>query len=297
MYGEGTLTDYGATVSYGILRREFDSFLLRNNSGPTMLGEAARSMERTAQGWLVNGRIRARLVVGAGGHNCPVARVLGAKPGREPAIVALVAEFEPGEEQLASGRLSAGQMALYFDRDGRGYGWLLRKGLFLNLGLVSPGGQDLRRRLADFCRHLDERGEPAGDLGGLFRGHAYLPYRNRGGRRIVGDRALLIGDAAGLAFPRSGKGMLPAVESAIMASQTILCASGDYRPAWLQPYADAVAERFGGRGGAGLGLPAGLAGVGARVLLAGGRHARQQLLDRWFLRQGERPLVPRAEEG
>jgi len=299
LYGRERRTDYGRTVSYGIRRTEFDQYLLQRGTAPAELGEAVESLERIAEGWLVNGRIRARLLVGAGGHGCPVARVLGARPDREPAIAALVTEFELGEEQLAACRLSAGHTALSFCCDGGGYGWLLRKGSYLNLGLGSLEGRDLERRMAEFCAHLQRRGELPGAPPRAASRQLYLPYRMRGGRRLVGDRALLIGDAAGLACPESGKGILPAVESAIMAAQTILCASGDYRPGWLQPYADAVAARYGsGRpAGGSLGLQPGAGGMGGRALLASGWAVRHLVLDRWFLRSWERPLVPKAEGG
>jgi menaquinone-9 beta-reductase len=289
--------DYGATVSYGIRRREFDDFLLAQNTSPTTLGQAACSLERTADGWLVNGDISARLLVGAGGHNCPVAYALGARPGHgEPAIIAMMAEFQMNEEQLATCPLSPGHAALRFNGDRSGYAWLLRKGPFLNLGLGSLGGDGLRRRLGRFCEQLQHRGELTVDCG-AFTGHAYLPYRSEGGRRIVGDRTMLIGDAAGLACPVSGGGIQAAVESAIMAAQTILCALGDYRPQWLEPYAVAVAERFGGNreGSAGLRLPPVLRELGTRMVLSSGWLTRRLVLDRWFLHRDQRPLVPKLE--
>jgi menaquinone-9 beta-reductase len=291
-----TLTDYGSTVCYGIRRNEFDHYLLLNNTSRTSLGEAVQSLERTADGWLVNGRVHARLLVGAGGHSCPVARTLGAKPGDERAIVAMVAEFEMGEKQLSNCRLAAGHTALSFSRDGKGYGWLLRKGPFLNIGLGSLGATQVGRLMDDFCAHLRQRGDLAEKLCGPLQEHAYLTYRKLGGRRIVGDRTLLIGDAAGLAFPESGEGILPAVESAIMAAQAILCALGDYRPRWLEPYATAVAARFGSRGAesASTRFTAGFKGLGARMLFSSGWLTRRLILDRWFLHRGQRPLVPKT---
>lgn len=296
MFGKETRTDFGATVSYGIRRSEFDHFLLSNHTGRTVLGEEVRSLERTPDGWLVNGSIRTRLLVGAGGHRCPVARLLGARPGRERAIAALVAEFEMGQAQQANCRLAEGHTALSFIGDSRGYGWLMRKGPILNVGLGSLGGTELRRRLNDFCAHLKRQGDLDGELGAPVRGHAYLPFRQRDRRRIVGDRALLIGDAAGLAYPESGEGILPAVESAIMAAQTVLCASGDYRPRWLEPYATFVDARYSGDKGAlgNLGVPARVQQLGARVLLTNPWLTRHLVLGRWFLHREQRPLVPRA---
>lgn len=296
MFGSEKLIRYGETVSYGITRSEFDSYLLAQNTSPMLLGEPVKALERVAEGWLVNGRIRARLLVGAGGHTCPVARILGARPGREPAIVAMVAEHRMEERELADCPLEPGYTALSFTGDGKGYGWVLRKGPFLNVGLGCLGGSDVRRRLTDFCQHLRERGVLKGEQPARFRGHAYLPYRNHGGRRIVGDRVLVIGDAAGLAFPESGEGILPAVESAVMAAQTILCAMGDYRPRWLEPYAEEIVARFGRKGNE-VKLPPGMKELGARVLLSSDWLTRRLVLDRWFLHRDLRPLVPRSDEG
>lgn len=292
MYGNELTTDYGRTVSYGIRRREFDHFLLLRSGARSVLGEPVSSVERIADGWVVNGGVRARLLIGAAGHNCPVARALGALPATEPAIVAMVAEIELGEEELARSPHPPGTVALSFTRDMKGYGWLLRKGSFLNIGLGSLERKGLRRRTADFCAHLRQRGDVREDLGGRFRGHAYLPYRKDGGRRMVADGALLIGDAAGVSFPESGEGILPAVETAVMAARTVLGVSGDYRQPRLATYAAAVAARFGDRGALSgrLQLPAGAKQLGGAALLSSAWLTRHLVLDRWFLHKKERAL-------
>jgi flavin-dependent dehydrogenase len=290
--GGEIVTDYGRTVSYGIRRSEFDHFLLLQSGAPSLLGEAVTSLERVADGWLVNGRIRTRLLIGAGGHRCPVARALGAHPGKEPAIVGMVAEWEMGEGQLAKCRLPAGYTALSFTRDMQGYGWLLRKGNFLNVGLGSLAGKDLRRRTAEFCEHLRSRGDLPDHCRPAFQGHAYLHYPERDGRRTVGGRALLIGDAAGVSFAESGEGILPAIESGVLAAQTVLAAAGDYRLENLTPYAGALAARFGGKkeNPLGLKLPGLVTRWGGAAILSNGWLTRHLVLDRWFLHQGERLL-------
>jgi flavin-dependent dehydrogenase len=138
-----------------------------------------------------------------------------------------------------------------------------------------------------------------GDPAEHFKGHSYLPYRKQGGRRIVGDRALLIGDAAGLSFPESGEGILPAVESAFLAAQTVLCALGNYRWENLEPYSTAVAARFGGTATefGGLTFPAGIKRMGAKMLLSSGWLTRRLVLDHRFLHRGRPLLATQLRDG
>ena len=55
---------------------------------------------------------------------------------------------------------------------------------------------------------------------------------------------LLIGDAAGLAYPQSGEGIRPAVESALLAARVIDECNHDYSAARLQRYTDLIEQRF-----------------------------------------------------
>jgi flavin-dependent dehydrogenase len=55
-------------------------------------------------------------------------------------------------------------------------------------------------------------------------------------REIFGDGLILIGDAGGLAYPHSGEGIRTAVESALLAAETIISAKGDFGRAKLAPY-------------------------------------------------------------
>jgi flavin-dependent dehydrogenase len=54
-------TDYGRPVSYGIRRFEFDEYLLRRCGARLALGEPLRTLAKDDGGWIVNGRIRARM--------------------------------------------------------------------------------------------------------------------------------------------------------------------------------------------------------------------------------------------
>ena len=55
-------------------------------------------------------------MVGAGGHFCPVAKLTGAKPARENAVVAQEAEFEMDERQQAGVPRSRGYAGTVFLR-------------------------------------------------------------------------------------------------------------------------------------------------------------------------------------
>jgi len=98
------------------------------------------------------------------------------------------------------------------------------QGDYLNIGLGREGHQGLAEQLEDFCDFLRERGR----IPATYRqipGHAYL-LRGRSQRRLVDDGVLLIGDAAGLAYPQSGEGIRPAVESGLIAAAVIAQPAG-----------------------------------------------------------------------
>jgi len=288
-------TRYPQAVSYGIRRCEFDHYLLERSGARTRLGETFKTMRRDGSDWVVNDAIRAPLVIGAGGHFCPVARQLGARPGTaEEAVAAKEIEFALSPEQAATCAVRADTPELFFCEDLKGYGWVFRKGDYLNIGLGRQDKQRLGRHLDAFVALLKERGRIPTDLPDRFHGHAYLLYGETP-RRLLDDGVLLIGDAAGLAYAQSGEGIRPAIESGLMAAQLITDLNGDYRQARLQPYVDALESRFGPRdqaqkiSAAGL-LPDSVKRFLAARLLASRWFARHLVLDRWFFHTDQAPL-------
>jgi len=292
---EPLTTRYDHVVSYGIRRCEFDHYLLEHSGARLRLGEAVRSIERQGAGWRVNGDIEAAMIVGAGGHFCPVARFLGARLGRdEPVIAAQEAEFEvdPGFR----GRDDS-EPALYFCEDLRGYGWCFRKGNFLNVGLGREGNRGLAAEVEAFWDWLASRGSvPPGNRPRL-KGHAYLLH-GVGSRRRIDDGVALVGDAAGVAYPQSGEGIRPAIESGVMAARVIAAADGDYSRPRLQVYVAELERRLGTPGRA----PGSASLAPRRLRAALGRRlvmlpwfARRVLIERWFLHAREPALRARAE--
>jgi geranylgeranyl reductase family protein len=272
-------------LSHGILRREFDDYLLRRSGAGVRLGEPVEDLRREGKGWIVNGAIRAPLIVGAGGHQCPVSRRLGARSLMRRVIVAREAEFEipPGLRDRCA--VDPEVPELFFSQDLKGYGWLFRKGNHLNIGLGREDARGFNRQLERFLAWVGRGLGFSLDNSLKWRGHAYGLYAG-GPRRVTADGALLVGDAAALADPRSGEGIGPAVESALLAGRVIERAAGDYRAERLAGYDRLLAARFGPRGGPGdsrAWVPAGLRSALARRLLAREWFARRVVIGRWFL--------------
>jgi menaquinone-9 beta-reductase len=287
-------TGYQATVSYGIRRREFDEYLLRRSRARLLEGIALTSLQRDNAGWILNGQIKARLLVGAGGHFCPVAKLTGAKPAREKAVVAREAEFEMDHRQQAGCRVRADMPELYFCADIKGYGWCFRKRNYLNIGLGRMDQHRLSEHVAAFVRFLKATGRISFDVPSALLGHAYLLY-GVSERKVADNGVLLIGDAVGLAYKQSGEGIRPAVESGLLASQVIAAAKGDYSRESLGAYQRLLAERFGTSGQdwasrVGEHLPSAWIGALGRRLLGARWFVRDVVIDRWFLHANEPAL-------
>jgi len=276
-------TRYPITVSYGIRRHELDNYLLQRSGAQLRLGESMESLRRDGNRWIVNGAISTPLVIGAGGHFCPVARFMGAKLGSaEPAIAAKEIEFEMTPAQRLDCRVQGDTPELYFCPDLKGYGWCFRKGDYLNIGLGREDNHLLSEQLRRFCEFLKQRNRIPQDIPDNFHGHAYLLY-GHAVRKQIDDGMLLIGDAAGLAYPQSGEGIRPAVESGLIAANTIIEANKDYRRQQLQPYANRLATRFGVAAASDNAEPSSLRKFLAGLLLGNRWFTRHVVLDRWFL--------------
>ena len=277
-------TDYARIVSYGIRRCEFDDYLLQRSGARLSLGEALTSIERRTGGWLINKRIEATLLIGAGGHFCPVARYLGADVGRrELSVTAREIEFRMSDAQQRNCRVAPQRPELYFCADLKGYGWVFHKGAYLNIGLGREDPQRLAEHSAAFLDWLKATERIPADSPAALHGHAYLLY-GHSRRKLVDEGVLLIGDAAGLAYTQSGEGIRPAIESGLLAAATVLAAEGDYSVAGLAGYQNSLTKRFGSISAA---KPQPIS-IAVRNYL-GTRLLRQRwftryvVLDRWFL--------------
>jgi flavin-dependent dehydrogenase len=242
----------------------------------------------------VNGRIKARLVVGAGGHFCPIARFLRAGSRKETAVAAQEVEFEMDASQRANCSIRPEVPELYFCHDMKGYGWCFRKQHFLNVGLGRLDPHALPNHVSVFVQFLRRTRRLTFDLPVPMLGHAYL-LQGETKRKVVDDNLLLIGDAAGLAYSQSGEGIRPAIESGLLAAKVIVAADGKYNRVKLEGYRTLLGSRFGGilndwSSIIGRHLPSPIVSGLARILLTNPWFSRHVVLDRWFLHRIEPAL-------
>lgn len=283
-------------VSYGIRRCEFDHYLLERADVDKELGTPVKNIERDGASWLINGQWRTPLLVGAGGHFCPVASQLGEGPGsHETVVAAKEVEFEMTPEQAETCEAEGERPELWFCRDLKGYAWVFRKGQFLNIGLGREDNHRLKDHLQAFVDEMKRQGRIPADLPGRFKGHAYLLY-DHAERPLVDDGVLLIGDAAGLAYTQSGEGIRPAIESALLAADVISHARNTSAES-LAPYGEQISERFGQRAMEGTGislqLPDWVKTTLASGLMRSHWFTRRVVTEKWFLHQ-EMPLLRKA---
>ena len=286
-------TAWSSAASFGIIRREFDHYLLERAAAAgadVRWGIRVTSVEQRPDAVAVateRGRFEAPLIVGAGGHRCPVAHALGEISEREEVVAAQESETRLSPEWVE--RLGRFMRApeLYVEPDLRGYGWYFPKQDFLNIGIGCTGANDgsLPRRRDALVATLRTNGRlPAAMPIEPFKGHAYV-VRRRAPRRLAGPRFMLVGDAAGLARDLSGEGIGPAIRSGLLAATA--AEAFVRRGVPLEGYVREI-ETLYGRGEPGwLGrqldrLPAGLARLAVRVVLGLGLARRRIVFDGIF---------------
>lgn len=223
------VTDYGKTASYGIIRKEFDEFLARRaeKDGVKLLEEVRiKTIEREADCVRVaaedGSAWTARVIIGAGGTGCPVARQWGARAKEEIIIQATESETRIGADELRKLTPYYGTTELFPEPDFYGYAWYVTKGDFVNIGI---GRFNHRTKQLDTHREtFMDTIRKLGRLKGIeermvpFSRHAYKLY-DEVPRKIYGERFMLIGDAGGFASKWAGEGIRPAIETGAFAAR------------------------------------------------------------------------------
>jgi len=219
-------------ASYGrvIPRLQLDAWILdaARHAGATVLdGHKVTAVQQAPDAITVRGdsaagpwQLRTRLLLGADGSNSIIARTLrGGVPPRQDRIVAVRAYFDDVEGP-------AGQGDVCFRSDSfPGYYWLFPGGGgSANLGvgmLVSTYPQSGRNLREMLLRLIAEDGSlqyrlRGARMRGKVLGHPLTTYNPR--LPLIGDRMMLLGDAAGLINPLNGEGIQYALHSARWAA-------------------------------------------------------------------------------
>ena len=207
------------TTQYAIRRIEFDDWLIQRSGVPVIQHEV-KNIVRENGYFVIDQKYRSRILVGAGGTNCPVYQTFYKDKFsrlKEKLIVAMEAEFPyPVKDKNC--------YLWFYENNLPGYSWYVPKTDFLNIGI---GGNFLQ---------LQSRKETIREHWELFisklkgsslientniepRGYQYYLRQNTGTTQM--ENLFLIGDAAGLATIDMGEGIGPAVESGLRAANAI----------------------------------------------------------------------------
>jgi flavin-dependent dehydrogenase len=212
------------TCQYSIRRAEFDHWLLKKASVP-LHRHSVQQIRRENGYYVIDNLYRSKYLVGAAGTYCPVYRSFfkGVNSRSQQRLIVTIEEEFKYDYQDADCHL------WFFENNLPGYAWYVPKADgYLNVGIggkllaLKNRGQTIRRHWDDFITKLAELS--------LVSGHAYRPRGHNyylrqpvTGRRL--NNVFLIGDAAGLATLDLGEGIGPAVESGILAANSILTGS------------------------------------------------------------------------
>lgn len=225
----GRRTEVATPEPYSLIvyRPEFDAWLASAavKAGAILHeGEAVETIAPAERGWRVTTRAaiyQARYLVGADGALGASARLLGLSRPRNGAAVE--GEIPVSAEEYADWR---DRVAIGIDGVPWGYAWVIPRAPILNLGVASfrAGRVPLRAlALRWIAQQLGPGRARAEDLA------AYpLPYRIRSAP-LARERALLVGDAAGMMDALSGEGIYSALRTAHVAAAVVAEAAANDR--------------------------------------------------------------------
>jgi len=206
-------------LMYTVMRDAFDHYLVRQaqQRGATLIDGQRVTRVQTRGDWVevstTENTFRSRLVAGADGAYSVVARELGMARSTD-CFMGVESETLVAEEDLTRWR-SRAQMELGYISGG--YGWVFPKHHHLSVGagcVTSRAGR-LKARHSEFLASLG-----AGSHRVLRYSSHLIPTCTKG-RLVLQDKALLLGDAAGLADPLTGEGIHNAILSAQLAAPVI----------------------------------------------------------------------------
>jgi geranylgeranyl reductase family protein len=206
-------------LMYTVMRDVFDHFLVKRAQqlGAVLMDNQRVTQVQVSHDWIdictTDKVFHSRLAVGADGAYGVVARELGMGRSIEY-LMAIESEIIAPEEDLAKWK-SRAQVDLGCIP--RGYAWVFpkRDHLSVGVGCDASKARGLRTHYQKFLDSLD-----IGSYAIASSGSHLIPTCTKG-RLVWQNRALLLGDAAGLCDPLTGEGIYYAILSAQLAAQVI----------------------------------------------------------------------------
>ncbi|MBK7894497.1 MAG: geranylgeranyl diphosphate reductase [Anaerolineaceae bacterium] len=208
-------------------REDLDPFLRQRavKNGAELIEGQLLDLEVQNEGVLVTYRAKGErekqtmlveVVIGADGAYSTTARALGLD--RLPRCIAIQERIRLPEDKMARWQETA-DLYLGHDVSPDLYAWVFPKSDHVAVGCgAGPGNTAEARRL---LANLKERIAPMIEGGEVFLEEAHaLPMHPR--KQIAFERAMLIGDAAGLVVGTSGEGIYWAMKSGKQAAQTLI---------------------------------------------------------------------------
>ena len=215
--GREVLTDLPDHSVAMVMRDRFDLHILTHARADVREEAQVTGLEQDGSGVMVSTAsgetLRARYVIGADGANSRVSRLVGLRPNSQMGV-AIEAEV-PVDDDLVQEYVDT---ALFiFGTPSNGYLWIFPKAEHLSVGIGS-----FRGRVSDIRQILQREMARLGIAiaGVRLRGHPLPIHLKR--EPLRSGRVLLTGDAAGLVDPLLGEGIRHAVDSARLATESLL---------------------------------------------------------------------------
>jgi geranylgeranyl reductase family protein len=217
--GNPYLGQHSQPLIYTVMRDVFDHFLVQRAQqlGAVLMDGHKVTQIQVSADWVeistTDNIFRSRLVVGADGAYSVVARELGMGRNIEY-LVGIESEIVVAGEELAKWK---SRVQIDLGCIPGGYAWVFskRNHLSVGAGCLASKARYLNRHHQKFLNSLG--------IGSytIARSSSHLIPTCTKGKLVWQDKALLLGDAAGLTDPLTGEGIYNAIQSAQLAAPVI----------------------------------------------------------------------------